>query len=78
MKNFTEQSITAGQVLVTAGAINAKPLLGASSPSGKTGVFTRTPALSGWLISGSGSAMSHGIVLGSCIVMSENTVTGEP
>jgi hypothetical protein len=45
--------------------------LGQSSFIGKTGLFTLTPTLSNWFISGSGIVMSEGVVL------SESAAIGE-
>ncbi|WP_298833864.1 hypothetical protein [uncultured Piscinibacter sp.] len=68
VKSFTD-TVPAIQSLVTSGVVNATTLAGSRSFNGMTGLFIPTPALAGWLASGS--------VLGSGIVISEGVVSSE-
>src|SRR3989442_324395 len=51
------------QTLLTAGVVMADALAGTSDLAAKTGMFIPTGALSGWLIAGSGTTLTQGVVL---------------
>ena len=70
-------SYLASMPLLGAGVVLADSLLGISSSIGKTGLFTLTPTLSGWLVSGSGVMLASGIVLSEGLVLSEGIVLSE-
>ena len=70
-------SYLASMPLLGAGVMLADSLLGISSSIGKTGLFTLTPTLSAWLVSGSGVMLASGIVLSEGLVLSEGIVLSE-
>ncbi len=63
--------------LLSSGVVLGDGLLGQSSATAKTGLFTLTPSLSSWFTAGSGVVMAEGVVMSEGVIMSEGVVMSE-